>query len=107
MEFREQDIPNWVAYADLDAFQKIHVKYDKHYIREFIEWANKDASVHEVGLQILNFYEYWYMFEYEGSYKPILLWKYWVVREVFIKKEDPERQTENFSRIYLQNPDET
>ena len=47
------------------------------------------------------------MFEYEGSYKPILLWKYWVVREVFIKKEDPERQTENFSRTYLQNPDET
>ena len=61
---------------DLEAFQKIHVKYNENYIREFIEWANKDVSVHELASQILNFHKYWYMFEYEGSYKTILLWKY-------------------------------
>ena len=115
MEFREQDVPNSIVYADLEAFQTIHIKYNENYIREFIEWANKHASVHELALQILNFYEYWHMFEYEGLYKPILLWKYWVVREAFVRKfkkyfnlgEDPKRQTENFIRIYLENPDET
>ena len=76
MEFREQDVPNSIVYADLEAFQKIHVKYNKNYISEFNEWANKDASVHELASQILNFYKYWCMFEYEGSYTPNLLWKY-------------------------------
>ena len=67
MEFREQDVPNSIVYANLEAFQKIHVKYSENYIREFIKWANKDASVHELASQVLNFYEYWYMFKYEGS----------------------------------------
>ena len=48
MEFREQDVPNSIVYADLEAFQKIHVKYNKNYISEFNEWADKDASVHEL-----------------------------------------------------------
>ena len=114
MEFREQDVPNSIVYADLEAFQTIHIKYNENYIREFIEWANKDASVHELALQILNFYEYWHMFKYEGSYKPILLWKYWVVREAFLRKfknililEKTPKDTENFIRIYVKNPGET
>ena len=46
---------------------------------------------------------------------PILVWKYWLNREVFVKKfkeffnlgNDDEGQTENFIRIYLENEDET
>ena len=37
MEFREQDVPNSIVYADLEAFQTIHIKYNENYIREFIE----------------------------------------------------------------------
>ena len=49
------------------------------------------------------------------DHKLILLWKYWVVREAFVRifkkyfntGEDSERQTENFIRTYLENSDET
>ena len=53
MEFREQEVPNWIVYADLEAFQKIHVKYNEDFIRDFVQWANKDASIHELAAQIL------------------------------------------------------
>ena len=36
MEFREQDVPNSIAYANLEAFQEIHAKYNENYISEFI-----------------------------------------------------------------------
>ena len=87
---------------------KLFEKYNQDFITESIEWSNKDASLHELAPQILNFYKYWYMFEYEELYKPILFWKYGVVIEAFVRKfkkyfnlgkKDLKRQTENFIRI--------
>ena len=80
MEFRECEAPDSIIYVDLEAFKNIHLKHKEDFIKEFIERAKKNASLHELASRILNFYEYWYMFEYEGLYKPILLLKYWVVR---------------------------
>ena len=111
MEFKEPDAPNGVIFADIDAFKRIHPKYNDRFAKDYNEWIENYVSLLELALNIVNLYEYKYRFDYEGGIHPILLWKYWKNMEAFEIKfkeffnlgDDVDKQTENFIRIYLEN----
>ena len=60
---------------------------------------------------IIDYYDYWYLYQQEGILKPILVWKYCKTREASIEKfksffeleQDYVEQTLNFIRIYLES----
>ena len=104
----------FIRLCDLEAFQKIHVKYNENCIREFIEWANKDASVRELASQILNFTNIITCSNIKDHINQLYCGKTgWLERpllqnskNVLILEKTP-KETEYFIRIYLENPDET
>ena len=102
MGFREAN--NNLAFKDVEAFQKINIKYNQ----KFVE---KEPSLLDLTHNIIDYYDYWYLYWKESVLKPMLVWIYWKNREVFIEKfksffelgENYVEQASNFIRIYLES----
>ena len=109
MGFKEAN--NSLAFEDVDAFQKINIKYNQKYVEDYKKWVEKEASLLGLAHNIIDFYDYWYLYQKESVLKPILVWIYWKNKEVFIEKfksffklgEDYAEQASNFIRIYLES----
>ena len=107
MGFKEAN--NSLAFKDVDAFQKINIKYNQKYVEDYKKWVEKEASLLGLAHNIIDFYDYWYLYQKESVLKPILVWKYWKNRKIekfksfFKLGEDYAEQASNFIRIYLES----
>ena len=83
MGFKEAN--NSLALEDVEAFQKINIKYSQKYVEDYKKWVEKEASLLGSAHIVIDFYDYWYLYQKESVLKPILVWKYWKNREVLLK----------------------
>ena len=109
MSFKEAN--NSLAFEDVEAFEKINIKYYQKYVKDYKKWVEKEASLLDLAHNIIDYYDYWYLYQKESVLKPILVWIYWKNKEVFIEQfksffelgEDYAEQASNFIRIYLES----
>ena len=109
MDFNEAN--SSLAFEDVEAFQKINIKYNQKYVEDYKKWVEKEASLLDLAHNIIDYYGYWYLYRKESVLKPILVWIYWKNKEVFIEifrsffelGEDYVEQALNFIRIYLES----
>ena len=100
---------SWM-FEDVKPFKRVDKKYDERFIKDRKNFIENEASLLELALNISNLYKHKIKYEKEGYLEPILLWLYWKNRETFDKKfksvfnlgDDPDNETENFIRIYLE-----
>ena len=109
MGFKEAN--NSLAFEDIEALQKINIKYNQKYVEDNKKWVEKEVPLLDLAHNIIDYYDYWYLYRKESVLKPILIWIYWKNKEVFIEifrslfelGEDYVQQALNFIRIYLES----
>ena len=108
MGFKEAN--NSLAFEDVEAFQKINMKQNQKYVEDYKKWVEKEASLLDLAHNVIDCYGYWYLYWKESVLKPILVWKYWKNRQIFIENfksffelgEDYVGKASNFISIYLE-----
>ena len=74
MDFNEAN--SSLAFEDVEAFQKINIKYNQKYVEDYKKWVEKEASLLDLAHNIIDCYGYWYLYRKESVLKPILVWIY-------------------------------
>ena len=84
MGFKEAN--NSLAFEDVEAFQKINIKYNQKYVEDYKKWVDKETSLLDLAQKIIDYYDNWYLHQKESVLKPMVVWIYWKNKEDFIEK---------------------
>ena len=93
MDFKEAN--SSLAFEDVEAFQKINIKHNQKYVEHYKKWVEKEASLLDLAHNIIDYYDYWYLYRKERNIE--------IFRSFFELGEDYVEQALNFIRIYLES----
>ena len=71
MGFKEAN--NSLAFEDIQALQKINIKYNQKYVEDNKKWVEKEVLLLDLAHNIIDYYDYWYLYWKESVLKPILV----------------------------------